>query len=74
MHSLVYASRGAWREGIRTFVASNGTQTDAVLLHGPESLRGTPLYAKLQVLFVDGHTKGRDERSLNRSYTPRATH
>jgi hypothetical protein len=32
-------SRQSWRHGLKTYIASNGTQEDAVLIHGAESLR-----------------------------------
>jgi hypothetical protein len=37
--SLVYMSRHSWRHGLKTYIASNGTQEDAVLIHGAHLLR-----------------------------------
>mmetsp|Transcript_14392 Transcript_14392/g.27657 ORF Transcript_14392/g.27657 Transcript_14392/m.27657 type:complete len:555 (-) Transcript_14392:206-1870(-) len=49
-HNLVYSSRMGWREGIKTFVASNGTQTEAVLLHGSSVLEGNRLQSMARTI------------------------
>jgi hypothetical protein len=36
-HSVAYSSRSGWRAGLKTFVASNGSQLEAVRRHGLES-------------------------------------
>ena len=50
-HPMVYMTRNLWRKGIKAYVASNGTQTDAVLLHGVDIFRGTDMYARLRAVF-----------------------
>jgi hypothetical protein len=49
---LVYMSRHSWRHGLKTYIASNGTQEDAVLIHGAHMLHDTvPPLVSLRFFF-----------------------
>lgn len=61
----MYASRDSWRRGVRTFVFSNGSQTEAVLLHGPDALKDTHLYPKLEAAYSATGEVERDRTALD---------